>query len=93
MRGFSVARDFFYGSSRIWVSDEKGAIPLIVMSISNKGAFPNPNDFESMAAVYQDGRIEYSGRNPIVQSEVLKIEIENVTTVSEIKSKEGAWDD
>jgi hypothetical protein len=87
MRGFRVAREFYRTASTLLVLDGQGGIcTLTVVAVGRTGTFPDPLEFESMAAVYRDGRIVYGGRIPLVPSapeETLEEEIP-----SEVKSDE-----
>jgi hypothetical protein len=67
IRGFRVAREFYRTASNILVLDDQGGIcSLTVVTVNLNGTFPDPLEFESMAAVYRDGRIAYGGRVPLV---------------------------
>jgi hypothetical protein len=68
MRGYRVARHWFISGPRIVVTDELSGIGCVdVVPVGLDGHFPDPNDFETMAGVYHDGRIVYAGRNPFVE--------------------------
>jgi hypothetical protein len=66
MRGFRIGREMFRAGSHILVLDEKGMCTLTVIPIGQSGTFPDPQEYEAMAAVYRDGRIAYGGRVPLV---------------------------
>jgi hypothetical protein len=68
MRGFSVARDAFIAGPRILVTDHEIGRYLDVVPIGLDGRFPDPQDYESMAGVYQDGRIVYGGRACFIET-------------------------
>ena len=48
------------------VYDEQSAAVVNVVPISESGYFPPADEYDSMAAVYRDGRIVYGGRNSLV---------------------------
>jgi hypothetical protein len=56
----------FRVGSHILVLDEKGMCTLTVIPIGQSGTFPDPKEYEAMAAVYRDGQIAYGGRVPLV---------------------------
>jgi hypothetical protein len=67
IRGFRIAREFYRTGSHLLVLDGEGGIcALTVIPVNRDGTFPDPLEFESMAAVYRDGRIAYGGRMPLV---------------------------
>jgi hypothetical protein len=68
MRGFSVARDAFIAGPRILVTDHEIGRYLDVVPIGLDGRFPDPQDYEAMAGVYQDGRIVYGGRACFIET-------------------------
>lgn len=62
LRGYHVARDIHFGASQLIVHNGTNAVFLTVVPVSQVGYFPNPEDYECMAAVYRDGRIVYGGK-------------------------------
>jgi hypothetical protein len=66
MRGFRIGRELFRAGSHILVLDERGMCTLTVIPVGQSGAFPDPKEYEAMAAVYRDGQIAYGGRVPLV---------------------------
>ena len=70
IRGFQVAVDLFGPLLRLVVHDGAGIAFLDVLLIGESGHFPPPDTYESVAYVYRDGRIVYSGRAPLVEEPV-----------------------
>jgi hypothetical protein len=66
VRGFQVATDLFGAASRLIVHDGTGVAFLDIFVIPDSGYFPPPEDYDSVALVYRDGRIVYAGRQPLV---------------------------
>lgn len=66
VRGFQIAVDFFSAPTRLIVHDGEGITFLDVIVISDSGHFPPPEDYESVAFVYRDGKIVYTGRQPLI---------------------------
>jgi hypothetical protein len=87
MRGFRIGRELFRAGSHILVLDEKGMCTLTVIPIGQSGTFPDPQEYEAMAAVYRDGRIAYGGRVPLVV-ETATQNVEDVNSESEITSND-----
>jgi hypothetical protein len=70
MRGFHIARHIFIAGSRILVTDHQGGVAgLDVIPLGLDGTPPDPQDYETMAVVYRDGRICYGGRNSFIDPE------------------------
>jgi hypothetical protein len=65
LRGYKVADDVLGASPRLIVHDGETALFLMVVPISTGGYFPPGDEYDSMAAVFKDGRIVYGGRNPL----------------------------
>jgi hypothetical protein len=65
-RGFRVTPLVYQSGPNLVVFDDESAVLLTVVPISQAGYFPPPEEYNSMAAVYRDGRIKYGGRNPLV---------------------------
>lgn len=69
IRGYQLAGDIFGATSRLIVHDNMGVTFLDVFVIGDNGYFPPPEDYESVAFVYRDGRIVYGGREPLIPEE------------------------
>jgi len=69
IRGFQIATDLFGATSRLIVHDGAGVAFLDVFMLPDSGYFPPPDDYNSVALVYRDGRIAYAGRQPLIESE------------------------
>lgn len=70
VRGFDVARHLFITGPRLLVTDRNGGLGYLdVVPIGTDGRFPNPQEYETMAGVYLDGRITYAGRNCFIENE------------------------
>jgi len=76
-RGFQATPLVYQSGANLIVYDNDAAVLLTVVPISDAGYFPAPEEYNSLAAVYRDGRIKYGGRNPLV-TEPEKIENEKV---------------
>jgi predicted nucleic acid-binding Zn ribbon protein len=69
IRGFQIAGDVFGPALRLIVHDNTGLLFLDVVVIPDSGHFPPPENYDSAAFVYRDGRIVYTGRTPLVQED------------------------
>ena len=84
IRGFQIAGDVFGPALRLIVHDNTGLLFLDVVVMPDSGYFPPPENYDSAAFVYRDGRIVYTGRNPLVQDEAQPTGEEHVDTGREI---------
>lgn len=67
VRGFEVAIDLFdVCTGRMFVHDASTGIWLSVIPMPQSGYLPALNEYESVAIVFRDGRIQYGGKNPLV---------------------------
>lgn len=68
-RGFRVTPLVYHPGGSLVVLDDAGAAMLLtVIPVSQAGYFPPPSEYDSVACVYLDGRIQYGGKNPLVVS-------------------------
>lgn len=79
IRGFQVAGDLFGPMLRLLVHDNAGVTFLDVVVISDSGHFPPSDTYDSAAYVYRDGRITYTGRQPLIQEATPEV-VEETTT-------------
>ena len=69
VRGFKVGFDPFEPTGQLLVYDLAGAIAVLsVLPIAQSGHFPPLDDYNSVALVYRDGRVQYAGKNPLVEN-------------------------
>ena len=67
VRGFEVAIDLFDArAGRVFVHDANSSIWLSVIPMPQSGHLPALDEYESVAIVFRDGRIQYGGKNPLV---------------------------
>ena len=69
IRGFQVAGDMFNAVTRLIVHDGENLAFLEVVVLPDSGYFPPPDQYPSVAFVYRDGRVVYTGRQPLVADE------------------------
>lgn len=89
MRGFDVARDVFIAGPRILVTDRSGGRYLDVVPIGLDGRFLDPQEYEAMAGVYNDGRIVYGGRDCFIETTSPPAEEEPTAPVETPEEPEG----
>jgi len=67
LRGFEVWGSLFLGGPVVIVSDDAGGCARVtVLPVPRGGNLDDCSAYDSVAVVYNDGRIRYAGQNPLV---------------------------